>query len=77
MVNIEESLACGQLVGLFDLFQPSDCQKHPDWRTQGEEIHWLEVQRVVDHRHLQNKTLTSLKMSDLGYTDFYLSKVCH
>lgn len=49
MVNIEESFARGQLVRLFNLFQSSHCQEHSDWRTQGEEIHWLKVQRVVDH----------------------------
>lgn len=56
MVNIEESLARGQLVRLFDLFQSSDSQEHADWRTQGKEIHWLKIQSVVDHRHLQKKT---------------------
>lgn len=49
MVNIEESLACGQLIRLFDLLQPSDSQEHPDWRTQSKEIHWLKVQRMVHH----------------------------
>ena len=56
MVNIEESLARGQLVRLFDLFQASDCQKHANWRTQGEEINRLKVQSVINHRHLQSKT---------------------
>lgn len=55
MVNVEEPLARGQLVGLLDLFQASDGQKHPDRRTQGEEVHRLKVQGVVDHRHLQDK----------------------
>ncbi len=49
MVNVEESLARGQLVRLSNLFQPSDRQEHADRRTQGKEIHWLKVQRVVDH----------------------------
>lgn len=49
MVNIKESLACGQLVRLLDLFQSSYCQEHADGRTQGKEVHWLKVQRVVDH----------------------------
>ncbi len=55
MVNIKESLACWQLVRLLNFFHSSYCQEHADGRTQGKEVHWLKVQRVVDHRHLQNK----------------------
>lgn len=53
MINIEESLACGQLVRLFDILKSSYSQEHADWRTQGKEIHRLKVQSVVDDRHLQ------------------------
>lgn len=53
MINIKESLACGQLVRLFDLLKSSYSQEHADWRTQGKEIHRLKVQSVVDDRHLQ------------------------
>lgn len=54
MVNIEEAFAGRQLVRLLDLLQASDGQEHADGRTQGEEIHRLKVQGVVDHRHLQD-----------------------
>lgn len=60
MVNIEESFARGQLVALFNFFQSSNCQEHADRRTQGKEIHWLKVQSVVDHRHLQSKAMRFL-----------------
>lgn len=73
MVNIEESLARGQLVRLFNLFQSSDCQEHADRRTQGEEIHWLKVQRVVDHWHLQNKTLIKLLLKSNSESALTLS----
>lgn len=41
MINVEESSARGQLVGLFDLFNSSDRQEHADGRAQGEETHRL------------------------------------
>lgn len=49
MVNIEESLARWQLVRLFNLLQASDRQEHANWGTQGEEVHWIKVQVVIDH----------------------------
>ena len=49
MVDVEEALAGGKLVRLFNLFQPSDGQEHADRRAQGEEIHRLKVQCVVYH----------------------------
>ena len=49
MVDVEESLARGQLVRLLDVLQSSDCQEHANRRTQSEEIHWLKVKTVVDH----------------------------
>lgn len=55
VVNVEEPPACGQLVVLFDLFDTSDRQEHADRRAEGEEIHRLKVQRVVDNRHLRTK----------------------
>lgn len=53
MINIEESPARGQLVRLFDLLESSHSQEHADGRTQGKEIHRLEVQSVVDDGHLR------------------------
>lgn len=53
MVNVIESLARRQLVGLLDLLQSPDSQEHADRRAQGKEIHWLKIQRVVDHRNLR------------------------
>lgn len=80
MVNIEESLACWQLVRLFNLLEASDCQEHADWRTQGKEVHWFKVQSVVDHWHLQSKTLiaitrlsTSSRICNQLYNHTYLS----
>lgn len=56
MVNVIESLARRQLVGLLDLFQSPDGQEHANRRAQSEEVHRLKIQRVVDHRHLRRKT---------------------
>ena len=56
MIYVEESSACGQLVGLFNLFNSSDRQEHTNWGAQGKETYWLKVQGRVDNRHLQNKT---------------------
>lgn len=55
MVDVIESLARGQLVGLLDLLQSPDSQEHADRRSQGKEIHWLKIQRVVDNRHLRRR----------------------
>lgn len=49
MVYVEESPACGELVALFNLFNSSDGQEHSDRRAEGEEIHRLKVQRVIDN----------------------------
>lgn len=43
MVNIEESLARGQVVRFLNLLQSSDCQEHPDGRTQSKEILKIKV----------------------------------
>lgn len=57
MVNVIESLARGQLVGLLDPLQSTHSQEHANRGAQGKEIHWLKIQRVVDHRHLRRKAL--------------------
>lgn len=62
MVNIVKALACWQLVGLFNLLQATDRQEHANRRTQGEKIHWLKIQRVVDHRHLPTELCIRLRV---------------
>lgn len=56
MIDIKEPFARGQLVRVLDPLQTSDRQKHADRRTQGEEVHLVKVQSLVNHRHLQNQT---------------------
>ena len=65
MVDVEEAFAGGQLVSLFDLLQPSDCQEHSYWRSQSKEILWLKVQRVVHHRYLCSGRVTTILLFSL------------
>ena len=58
MVNVEESLAGGQLIGLFDPLQTSYCEEHANRGAQGKEVCRLKVQCMIDHRHLHNKEIT-------------------
>lgn len=72
MVNIIKSWARRQLVGLLNLLQSPDGQEHANRRAQGKEVHWLKVQRVVDHRHLRRKNcpLSAVKKKKTSKIDW-------
>lgn len=59
VVDVEEASAGGQPVRVLEPLQASDRQEHADGRAEGEEVHLLEVQSLVHHRHLQDGSVTS------------------